>query len=61
MGELGVKEMGWSVEFSFEMGVSKDPKKRPYIYFNDNMTLMLLQYQGDFSADILEMSSRKWK
>ena len=59
--EKGYKEMAWSIEFSFEMGVPKDPKRRPYVYFNNDCTLMLLQYQGDFSADILEMSSRKFK
>ena len=34
------------------MAVQKDIEKRPYIYFNDDLSLMLVQDQHTFSADI---------
>ena len=46
------KEISADEEFSFEMAVQQDAEKRPYIYFNDDLSLMLVQDQHAFSADI---------
>lgn len=41
-------------EYTFEMAVQEDPEKRPYIYFNHDLSLMLVHNQNEFSADIFE-------
>ena len=55
------KDLLWREEFTFELSVPIDPEKRPYIYFNKDLTLMLIQYQEDFAADIFEIKSQKFK
>ena len=45
-------EISADEEFNFEMEVQADPETRPYIYFNNDLTLMLVQDQHRFSADI---------
>ena len=46
------KSLSWVQEFEFQLSVPTDPEKRPYIYFNNDLSLMMVQYQNDFSADI---------
>ena len=54
------KDLLWREEFAFEMHVPTDPDKRPYIYFNKDLTLMLVQYNNDFSADIFKIADVKY-
>ena len=38
------KDLLWKEEFSFELAVPPDPEKRPFIYFNNDLTKMLVQH-----------------
>ena len=36
------KEISWIEVFNFNFFVNKNPQKRPYIYFNKNLSRMLV-------------------
>ena len=39
------------------MSIPVDHEKRPYIYFNSDLSLMMVQHQNDFVADIFKKSN----
>ena len=38
------KGLSWAEEFEFQMSIPTDPEKRPYIYFNNDLSCMMVQY-----------------
>ena len=36
------KSLSWVQEFEFQLSVPTDPEKRPYIYFNNDLSLMMV-------------------
>ena len=61
------KEVQWKEYFSFNFLVQVDTQMRPYIYFNDDMTKMLVQGSTDFNAliytrsDVSPQNEVKWR
>ena len=50
------KEIQWKEYFSFNFLVQVNTQMRPYIYFNNDMSKMLVQASTDFSALIYQRS-----